>query len=211
MSTTASHDTEPNGTTAPLVDSGDASAPDSSAAMTAARPPVGTGSAPLFGLLLALGLVALGVVGVQEALVRSGAIHETSWTSWTLTRLNGVRSVDWMLIVYVAAVAVGLLLLFVAFRRRPRKGIALRAHTGVYLRPQDLARVADSVIDGLDGVTDVNASASQRRLRVTVSTVEPEERNNSLSDAVRERLKPTLDSLERAPKVSITFRNEDLS
>lgn len=213
MSTTASHDTEPSEitTTADPPESAEVPQPDAGEAMTAARPPVGTGPAPLFGLLLALALTALGVVGVQEALVRSGAINGTSWTSWVLTRLDGVRSADWMLLVFVAAALVGLLLLLVAFRRRPRKTLELRANTGVYLRTRDLARIADSLIGGTDGVTDVNASASHKRLRVTVTTVEPKERNNALSDSVRERLSPCLESLARAPKVSVNVRNEDLA
>lgn len=180
-------------------------------AMTAARPPVGTGSSPLFGLLLALALIALGVVGVQEALVRSGASSRTSWTSSALAWLDGVRSADWMLAVFAAAVLAGVLLLLVVLRRRPRKTLSLRAGTGVFLRTRDLSRLAESLVDGTAGVIDVNASATRRRLRVSVTTVEPEEHNATLTDIVRERLAPCLDALAQAPRATVSIRNEDLT
>lgn len=212
MNTTASQNTEPSAraTTTP-VEPGEDAPTGPGDAMTAARPPVGTGTSPLFGLILALGLIALGVVGVQEALVRSGAVNGASWTGWVLTRLDGVRSADWMLVVFAAAVVVGLLLLLVVLRRRPRKTLALRSNTGVFLRTQDLARVAASLVEGTDGVTDVSASASRSRLKVTVFTVESEGSNPQLSDTVRERLSPCLEPLARAPKVRVNIRNEDLT
>ncbi len=180
-------------------------------AMTAAKAPVGTGPAPLVALLLALGLIALGVVGIQEALVRSGATTGTSWTTWVLTRLDGVTPADWMLVVFVIAAIVGILLLLIAFRRRPRKTLAVRATTGVYLRTRDLARLADHHLDGIDGITDVNTAASGNRLRVTATTLEPKARNTALSDTLRERLAPCLEALEPAPKVSVSIRNGDLT
>jgi len=213
MSTTASDNAEPSEhtMTATPAESARGSQPDPGEAMTAARSPVGTGPAPLFGLLLAVGLIALGVLGVQEALVRSGAVDATSWTSWVLTHLDGLRSAFWMLVVFVVAVLIGLLLLAVAFRRRPRKTVAVRANTGVYLRTQDLARMADDIIEGTDGVTDVSCSARRGRLRVNVTTVEPKERNSTVRDSVRERLAPCLATLARAPRVSVHIRNEDLT
>lgn len=212
MSTTSQNaETSESTTPATPTASGEGAQPDSNDAMTAARPPVGTGTSPLFGLILALGLIALGVVGVQEALVRSGAVDATSWTSWVLDRLDGVRSADWMLVAFAAAALVGLLLLLVVFRRRPLKSLALRASTGVFLRTRDLARVAEGLIEGTDGVTDVHASASRSRLKVTLTTVEPKERNSALGDTVHERLAPCLEPLARAPKVSVNIRNEDLT
>ncbi len=195
----------------PSAGPADGSRPDPGSAMTAARQPVGTGSAPLFGLLLALGLIALGAVCVQEALVRSGATNGTSWTTGLLVRLNGVRASDWMPVVFIAAVLVGVLLIPVVFNRRPRKAVVVRANTGVYLRIRDLARVAESLIEGTDGVTDVDATAKRTRLKVTVTTVEPEEHNGVLSETVRERLSPCLEPLARAPKVRVNIRNKDLA
>ncbi len=208
-----SQKTEPTVASTPTPPAGppQASTADAGEAMTAAKAPVGTGPAPLFALLLALGLIALGVVGIQEALVRSGATTGTSWTTWVLTRLDGVTPAPWMLVVFVIAAILGILLLSIAFRRRPRKTLAVRATTGVYLRTRDLARLADHHLDGIDGITDVNSSASGNRLKVTATTFEPKTRNTTLSDTMRERLAPCLEALEPAPKVSVSIRNGDLT
>ena len=214
MSTTSFPDaSEPSERITPVAaaDSLDVSGPEPGAAMTPARQPVGTGPAPIIGLALALGLIALGVVGIQEALVRSRAIDASSWTTWVLTELDGVRAADWMVVLFGAVILLGLLLMLVVFRRRPRKTIALRAGTGVYLRTGDLARLADSLVEGTDGVIDVKTSASRSRLRIEVTTMEPKARNGALSDIVRERLSPVLAPLVRAPKVSVNVRNEDFA
>ena len=125
-------------------------------AMRAARAPVGAGSAPLVAQLLALALVALGAVGIQEALVRTGAISTASWTSAVVDSVDGcgttTRSCSssrccspWS----------GCVLLPLGFLRRPRTAVALDATTGVYLRTRDLARVAAAAVEGADAVTDV--------------------------------------------------------
>lgn len=103
-----------------------------------AKPPVGTGPAPLFGQLLALLLVCVGVVGVQEALARTGIV-KTSWTSWVLRSLGGLSADFSLLVLFVVLTLLGLALLAVVFKPRPRRTLTLSAKTGVYLRTGDLA------------------------------------------------------------------------
>lgn len=187
------------------------STPDRSSAMTAARAPVGVGATPLVATVTALLLIALGTVGVQEALVRTGTITAPSWTSETLGFLDGLEPVWWMLPLFALMVLTGLLLLLLAFRRRPRKTLTLSARTGVYLRTKDLARIVEDQLEGTRGVTDVNATVSRSRLRIELTTLEPKSDNKSVADRVRERLAPTLDTLSTAPKVKINLRNETLA
>lgn len=202
--------TESDTTTQSTADPGAGHQQNSGDAMTAARPPVGTGLSPLVGILLALGLIGVGVVGVEEALIRSGAVSGTSWTGWVLARLDGVRPVSWMVVTFVAVALLGLLLLLVGVRRRPRKAIALRASTGVFLRTHDLAEIAEHRVEGADGVTDVHASATRGRLKVMVTTVDDKVHNGALGDVVRQRLAASLGAIEQAPKVDVDIRNEDL-
>lgn len=198
-------------TTSSETTSGGTSQPAPDTALKAARPPVGTGSSPLIGLLLALGLMALGVVGIQEALVRSEAISDTSWTSTALTRADGVRSATWMLVAFIALIVVGVLLLLVALRRRPRKTLTLTANTGVYLRTRDLSRIVESRLDGTDSITHASARTTRKKLRITVTTVDAAAQNSQLETRVVELIRPTLDALDKAPKTAVTVRNEDLS
>lgn len=213
MTTTSSNISAPETGTSQVTSGTSAPAPSPApeSAMRAARPPVGTGSAPLVGLLIALALVALGVLGVQEALVRSGAIDAASWTSGMVSGLDGITAADWMLAAFVAAILLGLVLLGVVFRPRPRKALALRANTGVYLRTSHLAQVAEHLVEGADGVTEVSARSTRRKLLLNVTTVEPEEHNDALQQILRDRLAPSLDDLAHPPKVSINVRNEDLT
>lgn len=174
----------------------------------AAKPPVGTGAAPAVGLLVALALVAVGAVGVQEALVRSGVLSQASWTSSALARLDGVHVRDWMLPLFLVLVLLGLALLATALRRRPRTALTLEADTGVYLRTGDLARIARTALEGTSGITEVSCRASRRRLRVAVTTLATHDDGDHLATEVREHLDRVLAPLARAPRIVVDVHRE---
>lgn len=178
--------------------------------LSAAKPPVGTGLSPLFAQLIALVMVALGVVGIQEALVRSGAVSQKSWTSTVVSSVDGISAAAWMVPVFVVIAAVGVLLLLVVLRPRPRKALTLAANTGVYLRTGDLSRIVEGLLQGAEGVTDVTTKATLRKLRVSATTLAAKDRNSALEADLRGRLEPALWALKRPPKVALTIRNEDL-
>ena len=186
--------------------------PPADAAMQAAKPPVGVGASPLVGQLVAVALVALGVVGVQALLSSTGAIAQQSWITGALDAVDGTASdAPVVLVVAVVALVLGLVVLPVAFKRRPRKSIELAAHTGVRLRTRDLSRVASAAIEGADGVTDAKVRATRRKLRVVVTSVASKERNSALVEDVERRLAPTLEALESRPRLAVSVRNEGVS
>ena len=179
------------------------------AAMRAARAPVGVGSAPLVAQLLALALVALGAVGIQEALVRTGAWKTSSWTSAVVDSVDGVRYDDpIVLVLSIVLVVLGLVLLPLGFKRRPRTSVALDATTGVYLRSRDLARVAATAVEGADSVTDVDVKAGRRTLKVQATTVASRDRKDDIAQDIRSRLTASLDALERAPRLKVSVKTE---
>jgi len=170
------------------------------------------GSAPFVAQLLAVALIALGAVGLEEALVRTGAVNQPSWTSATVRAMEGARSDrPVVLVLAIALVLLGLVLVSVAFKRRPRTSVALRADTGVYLRTRDLGRVAASAIEGADAVTDTDVTSSRRTLRVRATTLAPKDRNGEIETEIRDRLSSSLEALDRPPRVKVTVRNEGLS
>ncbi len=179
--------------------------------MSAARPRVGTGTAPVFGLLMALLLIGLGVVGIQEGLVRSGAIGAGSWTSAALGAGDGIEAVNWMVPVFVVLVVLGLLVLPVVVMRRPRKTVTLAARTGVYLRTADLARITDSLVHGADGVIDVHSSATQRQIHVRATTTSAGTTKQVVGGDIEARLAPSLAALEHPPRIKVDLRNEELT
>lgn len=179
--------------------------------LRAGKAPVGTGASPLVAQLVALGLVALGVVAVQHLLVQLGAVQGTSWAVSALESADGLEgSSVLVLVVGVVAVVLGLLLLPVALRPRPRKGLAVRATTGVHLRPRDLARVLEARLEGIDGVTDVRVKATRRRVRVRATSVAGKDRGAATKVTVRDRVEPVLGALEHAPRLSVSVRHDEI-
>lgn len=179
-------------------------------ALQAGKAPVGTGASPLFAQLVALGFVVLGVVTVRDLLVHVGAITGTSWLGSVVDAADGIDGGEVLVaVVGVVAVLLGLLLLPVVFRRRPRKGLALKGTTGSHLTPRDLERVTKAVLEDADSVSSIKVKASRRRLKVRATVIGAKDRNRAVTDDLTERLAPTLSAFERAPRTSVTIRNED--
>ncbi|SDS50325.1 hypothetical protein SAMN04488570_2023 [Nocardioides scoriae] len=189
-----------------------AARPGADGAMQAAKPPVGVGASPLVAQLVALALIALGVVGIQALLSTTGAIAQAPWITSALDAVDGTASdAPVVLVVAVVAIVLGLLVLPIAFKRRPRKSLELAAHTGVRLRTRDLARIASTAVEGADGVTDVKVTATRRKLRVVATSVAAKDRNGAVVDDIGRRLAPTLEALESRPKLAVSVRNEGVS
>lgn len=173
-------------------------------ALPPGKPPVGTGSAPLVGLLLAVALVGLGVVGVQTLLAALDAVAGPGWVERVVDTADGTAGdSSAVLVVGAAAVVLGLLLLPVALRRRPRRGLALRAGTGVDLRPRDVARVLASTLEDADAVTDLAVRATRRRVRVDATTVATRERTAAVTADLEERAAPALQALAHPPRLTV--------
>ncbi len=184
---------------------------DSQEPMTPARPPVGVGASPLVAQLLALLVVATGVVGVQEAVSRVGLVGGPSWVGSTASALDGLSPPPWLLLAAVVLAVVGLLLLVVALKRRPRKSLTLQAQTGVYLRTGDLAKLVSERLDGLDAASDTSVDVSRRKIQVTVVSIAPQDHNQAVTSAIDERLAPCLAAIESPPRVKVTIKNEVLT
>ncbi|GGF50271.1 hypothetical protein GCM10011519_25300 [Marmoricola endophyticus] len=186
----------------------DEAVPDAEAALSAAKPAVGTGAVPLVAQLVALALICLGAVGVQSALVVWGMVPGPAWTSVGIDAADRVRREDvWVLVAGIVAVVVGLLVLRVALHRRPRRGLPVAATTAVDLRPRDLVRLAENLLAGPGAVTGARAKASRRRLKVdVVSGATPDQRAAVAAD-VRERLEPLLLAMARRPRLRVKVRD----
>ena len=130
--------------------------------LAAAKSPVGPGAIAALGLILAVGLLCLGAVGIHDALVPSGLVKGSSWIAATAAGLDGLSPAAWMVPAGLAVLAAGVWAMVTALRPRPRTAIALAARTGVFLRPRDVARLARTAAEDVDGVTSASASASRR-------------------------------------------------
>lgn len=179
------------------------------APLPAAKSPAGTGATPLVAQLLALALVALGVVAVQHLLVQLGAVSGDSWLDSVVQSADGVAGDSpAVLAAAIAALVVGVLLLPIALKPRPRRTLALTADSGVHLRRKDLTRVVEAAIDGTDGITDADVSVGRRRVKVVARSVATADRDAALESTVREQVEKVCAAVDRSPRVTVTIRHE---
>ena len=173
---------------------------DGAAAMTAAKTPVGSGPIAAVGLILALLLTGAGVVLIRDALVYFGLLSGTPWNLSVVHAVNGVTAAAWLVPVGVALVLLGLWLLWRALRPRARTAVSLTATTGVFLRPHDIARFAETAAEGVGGVISADVNASRRSVTVRVRGTG----SDDLADQVRAAVTERLSALDRPPAVKVT-------
>lgn len=169
-------------------------------AMDAAKTPVGSGRIATVGLVLALLLTAGGVILVRDALVYGGALGGTPWIQQLARAVNGVTAAGWMLPVAVLLVLLGLWLLLTALRPRPRTALSLTSATGVFLRPRDVARLAQTTAENVDGVLSTTVNASRRTLTIQVHSTGATDVADHVQSAVTQRLS----TLENPPTVKVS-------
>lgn len=199
----------PETTSPPTRDHGATTPSPRTTPLPAAKSPAGTGATPLVAQLLSLALVPLGVVAVQHLLVQLGAISGGSWLETTVQAADGVAGDSPVVLgAAIAALVVGVLLLPVALKPRPRRTLALTASSGVHLRRKDLQRVVEAAIDGTDGVTDADVSVGRRRVKVVARSVATSERDTALESTVREQVEKVCAAVDRSPRVTVAIRHE---
>jgi hypothetical protein len=159
------------------------------------RKPAGVG---LFGMLLALLLVALGVLLVHEGLALRGWIDGSPVLDPLLSSRAVVEPGPVTTLVAALAALLGLWLLVSAFRRGRRRGVELDAKTRVWMSHRDLDRLVTGTAEEVDGVLGAKASVGRRRAVVHVETTTPEV-SGDVAAAVERRLA----ALDRRPSVDV--------
>lgn len=181
------------------------------APLAAAKTPIGPGGLSVVGLILALVVLALGVVGVQAALVATGLLSGKPWLTSGIALVNGLRPAGWMPAAGTVMALLGLWLLLLALKPRPRTAVALQAATGVFLRPRDLARLAVATADDVDGVQDAHASASRTTVTLTLTTTgsdtnTPTSSRDGVTEAVKAAVTQRLSVLDKPVRVRVRTR-----
>ncbi len=174
-------------------------ATDTPEPLKAAKTPVGPGAITFIGAILSLLVIGLGTLGLQAAASAATITTSQPWLTAVIKGTDGLRPLGWMLPVGIALVLAGLWLLAAALRPRPKTAVALNAQTGVFLRPRDLARLAEHAADDVDGVAAVHARATRGRLTLRVeSTGGP-----GVAESVKAAVGEQLQALKKAPRLSI--------
>ncbi len=179
------------------------------APLPAAKSPAGTGPTPLVAQLVALVLLALGVAAVQHLLVLLGAISGASWLDETARAADGLEgSSTLVLVAAVVALVLGVLLLLVALKPRPRRTLALKAGSGVHLRRADLRRVVQAAVDDVDGVSSTDVRVRRRSVSVVARSITAPDRDADVESTLRSRAETVCDVVATSPRVRVTVRRE---
>ncbi|MFC4613651.1 hypothetical protein ACFO3K_02910 [Cellulomonas algicola] len=138
-----------------------------------------TARAGVLGIVLAVVVVALGVLCVRDALAADGRIDGEPWLAPVVDGLDGLGPSVAVAAVGVAIALLGLWLVLEAFGRRRRTRLpvsadasARGASSGVSIGVGDAARLARVAALDVDDVLDARATATRTAVTVTV-TVPP--------------------------------------
>lgn len=168
--------------------------------MSRTAPPVprGPARAGIIGLVLAVLLVALGVLLVHEGLALLGWVESGPVLDRLLARERVVEPGGVTTVVAAVVALVGLWLLLSAFRRGRHRGVELGTTAAVWMAHRDLDRLVTGTAEEVDGVLDARASVGRRRAVVHVETTTPEVRDE-VATAVERRLS----ALDARPRVVV--------
>jgi len=171
---------------------------------TAGRTPTATPAAAPWAVLLALVVLALGVVGIRDALVAAGAFGGSSWTKNTANAIDGLTARTWMIPAGIGLAVLGLWWLLAALKPRKRTEISLSGTPGAWMRPGDLARLVQPTVENVEGVVSASTSATRRTVTVKATTTarDSAQVRTALTEAVGDRLA----ALGRAPRVKVKAR-----
>ncbi|WP_374970666.1 DUF6286 domain-containing protein [Terrabacter sp. BE26] len=169
-------------------------------AMPAAKTPRRTGGTSALGILLAALLTAIGVLAVRDALLYARLLTGKPLLHELAKAVQGVRPEMWTVVVGALLGLLGLALLVKALLRSGPKVAAVAADTGVFLRPRDITRLVETAAEGVDGVLGVRASATPRRVAVTIRSTGDPDVPQRVRGAVTQRLEP----LVTQPTVRVT-------
>ncbi|EME21167.1 DUF6286 domain-containing Asp23/Gls24 family envelope stress response protein [Rhodococcus triatomae] len=157
------------------------------------RPPLARPDAAMVAVVVAVLLIALGVVAGREFLIEQEVIAPAAWVRNSVGWLAEVQSQTWMVPTAVAAGVVGLVLICLALMPRTRTHVPA-GDTGnavVWLRPTDIARMCSARAGAVGGVTGVHTTVDRKRATVHV-TPTGEVSREALEQQVREAVEPSL-------------------
>ncbi|MGW6278516.1 DUF6286 domain-containing protein [Kribbella sp. NPDC055071] len=137
----------------------------------AGKGPAANPAATVIGLVAAVLVIGLGVVGFGEMLSVTGLLNGPAIPTEWFDRSVVLTPHSWMIAAGIGAVVIGLVLLAVTLKPRRRTHLAVGdPDTMIWIRAADAARLACDSARHVDSVTEVSAVAKRRKLRINVVT-----------------------------------------
>jgi hypothetical protein len=173
--------------------------PVSTTPVTAKKPLGSPASAPV-AVVLAVAVIAAGVIVGRDALIIRGALSGDTWVDAALLWLDGLTAQQWMAPAGIGVAVLGVILIgtAVAPRRRPYVATSI---PGVWIRRRDLPAVAHAAVADMPAVTSARIRSRRRRLTVTL-TAHPGTDSDALQKAAADAVVDALASLAKPPNVT---------
>jgi uncharacterized protein DUF6286 len=150
--------------------------------------PVAAPAAGYVGTVIALGMLAIGVIALRDSAVTAGWLDGREWTKGAIGFVDGLTFDWWMIPAGVGSILVGVWWVYAALRPRRRTAVAVAAKSSVWMAPAELARLASHAAESVPGVLEARSSASLRKITVTAHTTangSATEVRSAVIDAVR--------------------------
>lgn len=183
-------------------------APARASQLEPAKPPVAAPAATGVTIVLALVLIALGVIAVRDVLLWTGAIAGTPWIINALNYFDGLTAQTWMLPAGIAVAILGLFVVFAAVKPRRRTHQPLSA-PDTWITTRDLSRAARGAVQTLTGVATTTARGSARKITLVITPLAGYE-TTALTDAAHVAVTEALAPLARPPRVRIRIKEQEL-
>lgn len=134
----------------------------------AAREPRAAAKSRHAAVALALIAIGLGVVALRDASVTLGYAAGAPWIHRAIAAVNGLQPHWWMIPAGGVAVTVGAWLMLWSVWPRRKTAIAVTAPVGVWIQPDDAARLATDAAASIPGVEILRAQATRRTLKLYI-------------------------------------------
>ena len=141
------------------------------------RDPAGFPGAAIAGGLLGVALLVLCGAMIRDLLVTTGAVSGETWTHRAADNLGSSTWSGWMWAIPAVCAVVGLVLLWLAVKPRRRTHLNVDGVRVVWTRPVDVARRASAAVSEVPNVRHALTTVGRRRIRVTVRTSGPVDRD----------------------------------
>ena len=169
--------------------------------------PLAPAAASYAGAALAVVVLALGVVGIRDALVSVGWTGGQRWIPEVLAAVDGAEPASWTAAAGVGVAVLGAVLIVAAVMPRKRRSVRAAANTAVYLDLTEVARLAAAAAESVAGVADARSTATRRTLTVRCAVTGTPEAG--LSAAVRDAVSAELGELQPSPRIRVRLAKGD--
>ena len=155
-------------------------------------------------VLLGLLLLALAGVLIREIWFVLPNDDQQSWVTPITDFFGQDELPEWIVWVGVGSIIVGLLLLIVTFKPRPRTHRALKSTAATWIRPVDIARISSATAQQLPGARSAHSKISKKKLQVVI---EGDVNDSSLPQRAEEAISRKLAFLQNPPAIDVSVEN----